>query len=58
MTWLRKLKRPITAKLCASCHERRGVVLLERVDANVEGPHSVWLCAACIRALRNDPASS
>ena len=58
MTWLRKRKRPITPELCASCHERLGVVDLERVDASVDGPGSMWLCAECARTLRNDPGSS
>ena len=58
MTLLKKRKRPITPKLCARCRERLGVVHLERVDAHVEGPDSVWLCEECARTLRNDQGSS
>jgi DNA-directed RNA polymerase subunit RPC12/RpoP len=57
MTWLRKPKseQTTTPQRCARCGEREGVLELTKTDPNSDGKQSVWFCAECARAVRNDP---
>jgi protein-arginine kinase activator protein McsA len=53
-----KSKQPIVPPQCGRCGKRPGQIHLERVGAAERPAETLWLCADCARALRNDARES